>query len=292
MKKREIILWACGLALLPLTSCGVFTKNVKTEAQLPADRETVTKDEKKEPYRSNALERGEISGEWAIRTVDGVKAQGETDPYLLFEPKSGRVYGNNGCNTINATYDVNPADSTLRFSDMISTMRLCADSSDLEARINSALEKTRRYTWSFTPELYYAMTFQDISGNTLMMLQRQDFNFLNGTWRVVSIKGMSQDNPDLVLVFDMAEQKIHGNTGCNILNGSISVDMGEHNSLTLQNLATTRMACPEGSVETVMLVALEEVMYARPVNANECELINGQGEPVMTLTRVSDKMAQ
>lgn len=288
MKRRDITIIACGLLLLPLASCGMLTKTVKTEKQLPTDRETVANNDSVKPYRSTALERGEISGEWAVKTVAGHEARGEMSPYLLFDPKSGRVFGNNGCNTINGQYDVNPADSTLRFSGLISTMRLCAESFPTETDINNAMENVRRYSWTFTPELNYTLALLDSRGNTLMTLQRQDFSFLNGTWRVASIKGASEDNPDIVLVFDIAEQKLHGNTGCNILNGEIAIDMGEHNSLTLQNLMTTKMACPEGSSETALLVALEEVMYARPVNSNECQLIDGQGDAVLTLVRTND----
>lgn len=288
MKRTRITIIACALALMPLASCGLLTKNVKTEKQLPTDRENVDNSDSVKPYRSTALERGEISGEWAVKTVAGHEAKGEMAPYLLFDPKSGRVYGNNGCNTINGQYDVNPADSTLRFSALITTMRFCAESYPTETDINTAMENVRRYSWTFTPGLNYTLSLLDGAGKTLMTLQRQDFSFLNGTWRVTSINGKSEDNPDIVLVFDIAEQKLHGNTGCNILNGEIAIDMGEHNSLTLLNLATTRMACPEGSSETALLVALEEVMYARPVNANECQLIDGQGSAVITLVRVSD----
>lgn len=289
MKRSSyIILGAFALAFLPLSSCGLLTKTVKTEKQLPTDRETVASTDSVKPYRSTALERGEISGEWAILTVSGHEATGETSPYLLFDPKSGRVFGNNSCNTINGQYDVNPADSTLRFSDIISTMRFCPDSNNTETDINVALNLTRRYAWTFTPELNYRLELLDAGNNVLMSLQRQDFSFLNGTWRVTSIKGASENNPDIVLVFDIPEQKLHGNTGCNILNGQISIDMGEHNSITLQNLMTTKMACPDGASETALLVALEEVMYARPINANECQLIDGQGDAVLTLSRTND----
>lgn len=288
MKKRNLLIIASALVILSLTSCGMLTKTVKTEKQLPTDRETVAASDSAKPYRSTALERGEISGEWAVRTVAGHEANGEMAPYLLFDPQSGRVYGNNGCNTINGQYDVNPSDSTLRFSDLITTMRLCADSNPTETDINVAMDRARRYTWTFTPELNYTLDLLDAQGRTLMTLQRQDFSFLNGTWRVASIKGAGEENPDVVLVFDIAEQKLHGNTGCNILNGDISIDMGEHNSLTLHNFMTTKMACPDGASETALLVALEEVMYARPVNANECQLIGGQGDVVLTLIRTNN----
>lgn len=287
MKSTKLIAISCALAILPLVSCSIIHKTVKTETEMPEDRTTVVNDNNPTAYRSTAIERGEISGEWAIKTVNGNPAKGDMSPYILFDPNNGRIYGNNGCNTINGQYDVNPADSTLRFTDLITTMRLCPGESS-EREINIALDKVRRYTWTFTPELAYTLDFLDADGNTLMTLLRQDFDFLNGAWRVASIKGEQQDNPDVVLVFDIAEQKIHGNTGCNVLNGHISIDMGERNSITLENIAVTRMMCPNIASETSLLVALEEVMYARPINANECELLDGEGHVVLTLARTTD----
>ena len=289
MKKNYHLLILSAVLALPLVSCNLFTKTVKTEKELPTDRVTVAENKNPEPYRSSALDRGEISGEWAIKTVNGHEAEGEMDPFLLFDPQTGRVYGNNGCNTINGDYNVNPSDSTLTFTGLLTTMRLCAHNYPSQTEINLALDKVRRYTWTFTPELFYSLDFLDESGNTLMTLQRQDFDFLNGTWRVSSIKGVKENNEDMVLVFDIAEQKLHGNTGCNVVNGQISIDMGEHNSITLQNLLTTRMACPDNNSETALLVALEEVMYARPINSTECQLINGQGDVVLTLVRVQNQ---
>lgn len=292
MKKRTIITIVLSAALMPLASCSLFTKTVKTEAQLPTDRETIVTGKNDEPFRSKALERGEITGEWAVISVAGHEINSEIAPYLMFEPKSGRVYGNNGCNTINGGYEINPTDSTLHFSNLITTMRMCAEGQDTEREVNEAIGNTRKYSWSFSPELSYTISLMGDAGNTLMVLQHQDFNFLNGTWRVASIKGVSQDDPDLILVFDITEQKIHGKTGCNILNGTIAIDMGERNSLSIQNMATTKMACPDESVETAMLVALEEVMYARPVNARACQLTNGQGEIVLALVRVENTSAE
>lgn len=274
--------------IFALASCGMFTKTVKTTPQMPTDRESVGDTSANKPYRSTALDRGEITGEWAVVSVAGHTPESETSPYLLFDPKSGRVYGDNGCNTVNGTYDVNPKDSTLRFSDLITTLRLCPGSDNTETDFNRAMADTRRYSWTFSPELAYLLEFQDAAGKKLMTLQRQDFSFLNGTWRVTAINGTSNDNPDVMLVFDIPELKLHGNTGCNILNGTISIDYGEHNSLSFQQMVTTRMACPEGNVENTLLVALEQVMYARPLSAGSCVLIDGKGESVLTLTRISD----
>lgn len=266
---------------------GKSGKKVKTEQEMPNDRENIG-GEVMTPYHNAALDRGEISGEWKVLTINGHEAEGETAPYLLFEPSNGRLYGNNGCNTINGQYDVNPSAGTLRITNLITTMRLCAQNFSTEREINIALDKVRKYTWTFTPELLYTLDFLDENGNVLMTLQRQDFDFLNGAWRVTAIKNEKDTNPDAKLVFDIDLQKLHGNTGCNVINGNITIDMGEINSITINNLISTRMLCPNMAAENALIIALEEVMYARPIRANECQLLNGKQEPVITLVRIND----
>lgn len=96
MKKYLLFLFS-GAMVMTMASCSMFQKNVKTEAQLPSDRTTITNGQQKsQPYRSQALERGELSGDWAIETVGGTKASGETPPYIRFDNANKRIYGNNG----------------------------------------------------------------------------------------------------------------------------------------------------------------------------------------------------
>lgn len=285
--KKYLTILACGLLALPLASCDLLQRNVKTEARLPSDRETVVNTGSSETYRSQALERGEIGGYWAIAEVGGKKAVGEEPPFLKFDTATRRVYGNNGCNTLNGSYLANPADSTLKFSDMATTMRLCAGEGLSEVDINLALDRTAHYTWS-RENLLYKVTLLSAAKQPLMTLVHQDYDFLNGTWTLSALGGKKVDNPDIKLVIDVEEQKLHGNTGCNILNGTLIPDMLEPGAITFTNMATTRMMCPDIDLETELLVALEEVTVARPVNANTVDLIDAHGEVILTLRRIAD----
>ncbi len=288
MKKSDLsLITALALASAALTSCSLMQKNVKTEAQLPSDRETVTTPASNAEYRSKALEHGAIGGYWAIAEVGGKKAVGEEPPYLKFETETHRVYGNNGCNVLNGSYTSNPADSTLSFSELATTMRLCATEGLSETDINQALGFTRHYTWS-RENLLYKVTLLSADYKPLMTLVHQNYEFLNGTWTVSALGRTPVDKPDIKLVIDVEEQKIHGNTGCNILNGSLIPDMLSPGALTFTNLSTTRMMCPDIELETSLLVALEEVTVARPVNTASVDLLDAQGQCILTLRRVDD----
>ena len=103
----------------------IAAKEVAVEAVIPSDREEFTDDEEEKAYTSKQLAQGIIKGDWSIEMVNGKAVVGEDAPFLKFEPEENRVYGNNGCNVINGTFTYNIADSTLTFSNLASTMRLC-----------------------------------------------------------------------------------------------------------------------------------------------------------------------
>ncbi len=279
------------LAMVPFGSCSSLKKgegsDVKKEAVLPMDREKIVQPVSA-VYTSEDLAKGIVKGDWAIEKVNGKEAIGEKAPYLKFVPDEKRVYGNNGCNIINASYRYNPADSTLSFSNIVSTMMACGMEGITDIEINQALDAARFYTWRLSGDDYY-LTLYDADRSPVMELMHQNFQFLNGTWAVREIDGQAVDVPDMKLVIDVDEGKLHGNTGCNIINGSLETDMDAANSISFQGIAMTRMACPDANYETQFVMALEEATKAKPLKDNRVALLNGEGKVVLVLERTSDK---
>lgn len=300
---------ALALAAMPLCSCSLLNsgtvkgtgskaeavsgKTQKPVAVEPGDRENVAPPRKSATYSPEELAKGVVTGDWAIVTVGDKPAVGGVKaPFLKFFPGEKRVYGNNGCNTYNANYTYNAKDSTLQFTNSMTTMMAC-DASVTDIEVNTALNAVRYYSWSHNDTHYY-MTFYDVSRRPVMTLMHQNFRFLNGTWRVASIKNLNlltlpgdkAPETPLMMVIDIDEGKVHGNTGCNILNGSVEVNMETPNSISFVNMATTRRMCPpETNYENEFVVALEEVTTAHPVDKNSVELINGAGTVIITLKR-------
>lgn len=268
-----------------LTGCGLFNKNkVTVNPILPQDREEIVDRKPQETYTPEEVEHGVVKGDWAIETVMGKKAVGENPPFIKFVPSEKRIYGNNGCNVINASYQCNPNDSTLSFDHIASTMMMCGAEGLTDYEVNTALGSTKYYSWRVDENDYW-LTFYDESHREMMTLMHQNFDFLNGTWRVTRLNDRPIDNPDMKMVIDVDEGKLHGNTGCNILNGRLDVEMDQPNSISFSAIALTRMACPDQQQETEFVVALEEVSAARPVSVNEVVLYNSQHKPVLTLVR-------
>lgn len=258
----------------------------RTPAQLPTDREHLRHPGHNDKSFSIAdLEEGVVTGDWTIEEVNGDPVVAETPAFIKFVPTEKRIYGNNGCNTINAGYEYNKEEHTLSFSNIAATMRMCGTPGITDLDINAALANTTNYDWGHEDDQYY-LYFKDPNGVVLLQLMHQNFDFLNGTWQVVAIEDEEINNPEMRLVIDVDEGKIHGNTGCNILNGTMDIDMETANTLSFQDIVTTRMACPDAAEQTRMIVALEDAAHAKPLDADRVVLLNLLRKPVLTLKRI------
>lgn len=290
--KKSILKIISGGALcaltLTLTGCSLFGggSKIKKESVLPSDREEIQLQASSKEYSPEELAKGVVRGDWAIEEVAGKPVVGETAPFLKFVSSEHRVYGNNGCNVLNAEYKYNPADSTISFSNVITTMKACNKEGLTDIDINSALNHVKYYTWELRENEYYIFML-DARRQPLLTLMHQNFEFLNGTWQVVSIDDEPIDNPDVKLVIDVAEGKIHGNTGCNVLNGTLDLDLESANAISFQDLITTRMACPNPEYETRFIVALEDADHARPIAEDRVLLLNSANKVVLTLKRLT-----
>lgn len=285
------------MIVFSLTSCSVFQKKnvkqeekqveVRKESVLPTDREDIVQPVSA-VYTSQEISKGIVKGDWAIETVNGKPTVGEKAPFLKFVPAEGKVYGNNGCNVINAEYKYNAADSTISFSYLSSTMRLCHKEGLTDMEINLALDAVRYYSWQLNGDDYYITLYND-NHQPVMELMHQNFQFLNGTWAVKEISGEAVNVPKMKLVIDVDEGKLHGNTGCNVINGTMEINMDSANSISFQAISKTLMLCPQENYETQLLVALEEAMKAKPLKGGRVELLDSQDKAVLVLERTSDK---
>lgn len=298
MKKNFLVITKlfCLMGVMSVCSCSIFQKNkspevaeieVKKDSVLPNDRENIVP-AVSAVYTSADLAKGVVKGDWAIEKVNGKNVVGEKAPYLKFVPSEGKVYGNNGCNVINADYSYNPEDSTISFDYLTTTMRLCHKEGLTDMEINQAMGQVKFYSWELNGDDYY-MTLYNQEKEPVIELMHQNFQFLNGTWIVKEISGEKVNVPKMKLVIDVEEGKIHGNTGCNVLNGSLEINMESANSISFQAISKTLMLCPDENYETQLLVALEEAVKAKQLKGNRAELLDSQDKPVLLMERTSDK---
>lgn len=277
------------------TGCSLFSKSDKAEGSgkgmtgwvqtgegATGNAETSTPADKVKEMAKTV----NIGGDWAIETVMGKKAVGETVPFIKFAPDEKRIYGNNGCNVINAQYDINAAKGTISFSNLATTMMLCADTNITDAEVGQALGQAAKYSLD-DGEPDKILTLYDAEGKAVMTLMHRDFHFLDGTWAVVAIDGEKVDIDGMKIALDVDEKHLHGNTGCNIINGELETDMDTPNAISFSKIGMTRMACPNSGWETRMTMALEEAVTAKRISKDEIEFIGSNGQQVMLLKRTS-----
>lgn len=278
MKKLNLLITVTA-AMVMTTSCSIFKSPKVAVDETPIENE-------QSDMNQSAVNANAIAGEWIVFSVGGKRVTGEERPYINFNREDHRIYGSNGCNIINGDFTAND-DSSLRIENMISTMMSCPDA-PFEAGINLALDNARYFSVSKQGHEYY-LVLLDSARKSIMTLRRHNMDFLNGSWKVVEINGHDNDNEDVQMVIDIFEQRIHGNTGCNILNGSLLIDPDKSNSIQFSSLATTRMMCPDTKTETAFLVALESVEFAKKGRNGTVIMTDKNNKPMLLLKRINVK---
>ena len=284
MNIKSLNIIAClAIATAFSTSCSVFNKNKSTANTTAPKTETVKSPVSTGSQASVPVEN--LGGEWTIYTVGGKKVTGENRPYINFSMDDHRIYGSNGCNIINGDF-ATPSGTSLKISNVISTMMACPDAK-FEQAINKGLDAVCSYSIVKKGHEFY-LDLKNSNGVTVMTLRKHNMDFLNGTWEVKSINGKEYNTPDMEMVIDIQEQKLHGNSGCNIMNGSLSINPDKSNSIQFLDIATTRMMCPEANMkaETALLVALESVEYAKKGKNDTVIMSDKNDQPIIILKKV------
>lgn len=234
---------------------------------------------------SQLIPDNKLNGEWTFYTLYGDKVTGEEPAYINIVNSEGRFYGCNGCNIINGTI-MSAEEGEIAFKNVLSTRKYCQDA-PFEYKINIALDAVKGYKIQQHSHEYY-LDLTDSRGHVIIVLRHHNMDFMNGAWHVTAINGVPNRIEGVNLVIDITEGHIHGNTGCNLLNGDVSVDPDRGNSIQFNNIGSTRMMCPDMSTETALLVALEEAETAYADGNDAASVYNAHGKQVLTLKRISE----
>ena len=274
---------AIGVAAV-LAGCSLLKKEASV-AEQPADAMPLY------PVTSTAAadnSANAISGKWYVRSVGTMTLSGIEDdewPYLDFVASESRFYGSDGCNILNGEYRVSGA-QTLELSNLASTLRLC-QSDSLSYPMQTAINSVGSFVITKAKDGSTLLTLKNSNDNIVMTLSKSDIDFLNGAWQVVAVNGKSIDVPEARLIFDVIDGHITGNASCNSLRGDISRNPRVENSLQISNISTTRKACPNLSIESALLIALEEVVTAKVDGKDHVKLLDAAGKTSVRLKRLT-----
>lgn len=292
-----------ALAAVLLASCSVTKKSASQQAssstETIANTKTNKAKKKKNKNKSATPEFGtqgrkptvdELTGaQWTIVSVgkDNLPVEDEM-PYMIFDEK-GNFYGNNGCNVLNGSY-VLRSDGQLILSNVLSTMALCPDKPYADA-ISEVISDGKQYSVDCKRIGQESFLYlKDGAGKTVATLRRHNMEFLNGNWQIVAVDGKAINDEEANLFIDIAQLKVHGNTGCNFFNGDLYIDPSRSNAIDFSNMGLTRMACYKADQENKIMVALESTASAiAGKNQNTVLLVDKKGKELLTLRRIEDK---
>lgn len=283
---KKTILMLATVSFAALSSCSLFKKtSAAPETTQPATEESAT-----DLVASNTAIKS-ISGEWAVMELNGreLKINGDNRPTFTFTASPDvkgavNVIGFNGCNYLNGVYKVG-AGTLTKAGEFISSLMACPDA-PYETEINQALDKVTGYDVT-TANGLSTLRLTDASGRAVMTLRNHSLAFMNGAWKVVRIDNRTvPSTADVRVVIDIDSKTIHGNAGCNLLNGGVILNLDIKNGLEFSNLATTRMTCPDIDTERAFLVALEQVKAAASVDADNASLLDDKGQAIISLQRI------
>ena len=201
----------------------------------------------------------DVQGEWNIVSLNGKTVEAEKNPYIGFDVKEGKVYGNASCNYITGTFDLS-AENIIKLGNVASTMMSCPDM-ELEQEVLAALAKVGKIE-----NVENALSLRDAEGNELMKLEKR-FNVvalaeIKGKWDMVEVNSAAiGENLDGVpyLIIDAENSKVAGFAGYNNLMGNITLDAAVENSIQFTEVAGTRKMGINMAFEDSVLQAVESV---------------------------------
>lgn len=239
----------------------------------------------------NLAQVSDLGGEWNIIEINGtavVPAPGQSFPYVAFETNTGRVYGNSGCNRLMGSFDTNAKPGELTLGQVGSTRMMCPDMT-LEKNVLSALSQVKKYTKLVDGQL--ALCGKSLKRPILVLKPRKpdvSVTDLGGRWKITQAGGEAipdgmEKQPFLEL--NVAEKKVHGNAGCNVINGAFVTDENNASAISFPNLISTMMACPDMEVEGRVTKALSEVKTFACLAEGGIGFYNAAGELILVLVK-------
>ncbi len=237
-----------------------------------------------------AIPLSSINGEWNIIEINGSKVtsgESRTLPFIAFDTATGRVSGSSGCNRMMGSFDVNAKPGTIELGALASTRMACPDMT-VENNVLSALNKVKKYKKLGKENIALC----GASNRPIVVLQKKEsvskVSDLEGKWIISEAAG--EAIPDGMekqpfIEFNMAEKRLHGNAGCNLINGAFQVDDENPSAISFPQVISTMMACPDMEVEDRVLKALNSVQSFGKLAGGGIGLYDADNNLVMVLVK-------
>ena len=177
---------------------------------------------------------------------------------------------------------------TIDLGAMASTRMACPDMT-LEQNVLSALGQVKKYKKLGKENIALCGS----SNRPIIVLQKKastvKLSDLSGKWIISEAGGQSipegmEKQP--FIEFNLSEKRIHGNAGCNLINGGFVADNENSSAISFPQLISTMMACPDMEIEDAILKAMGNVKGVKAGQSeNEMLLVDADGNVLMVLSK-------
>jgi heat shock protein HslJ len=271
---RKITIIALLFALLAACPDAAFGKKKKDKKDKKVQNQPVFIEYKEEEVDlpiTNEME--QINGEWNVVEINEslVSPGAGSRVYFNFDVLGKKVYGNTGTNALNATYALKK-DNKISFGDLLVTKNSGGYFQYIERDLLKALDEVTSVALVKVGDIEY-MEMKNRHRNVVIKLRRQNLDFMNGPWLVKNINGEDVMDRDIKLVNDIDMLTVNITSGCNIINGVITVDPFKEFAIEYEDLKSSHHQCPNIDTETRLLIALEEAQFCHKRNDREVELL-------------------
>ena len=215
----------------------------------------------------------QINGEWNVVEINEspVTPGAGSRVYFNFDVAGKKLYGSTGTNAINATYSLKK-DNKISFDDLLVTKKTGGYFQYIERDLLKTLDDVVSVALFKVGDIEY-MEMKNRHRNVVIKLRRQNLDFMNGPWLVKIINGEDVIDRDIKLVNDIDMLTVNITSGCNIINGVITVDPFKEFAIEYEDLKSSHHQCPNIDTETRLLIALEEAQFCHKRSDREVELL-------------------
>ena len=119
-------------------------------------------------------------------------------------------------------------------------------------------------------------------GNTLCI---ED---LNGKWTIIAVKDEQIQSTAITpfIEFDVAANRVHGNTSCNMFNSTFETDAKDKTSIRFVAPISTMMACINMETESKILQVIPEIASVKKGDTlNQVKLVCKHGNTLLILEK-------
>lgn len=250
--------------------------------------------------KSKSLTQSEMDGYWVLKTINGHDSKTAFEgalPTLQFNFKDSIVSGTGGCNRYHGSFTYKKgifAAPNLAVTKMLCTEKNLEGQFLLElSNVNNKLSIVDGLL-TVSHDGKVVLQFEKGSEPNVEGAKILSPEFLSGTWKLFNISGeeaaskFGADQTKIpTLAFNFQDNKITGNSGCNMYNAKFSLDK---NTLVVGPIMSTRMACPNLEGEAQFTQAISDTSIITMPDANVLQFAKG-GNVLLEFHKTQDASA-